>query len=176
MKIIIITLAFVLANFRLAENWKVKSKEAKVNFSVEGPFGTVHGSFSGLKATLDFDDKHPEKGSLSASVEVNTINTGIGLRNHDLKKEKYFNAEKYPQISFKSKSIEKTAKGFKAEGTLTLKDVSKPVAIPFTFTANGSEGVFKGDFEINREDYNIGSKGGSIGSKVNIHLEVPASK
>jgi polyisoprenoid-binding protein YceI len=109
-------------------------------------------------------------------VEVNTINTGIGLRNSDLKKEKYFNAEKYPVISFKSKSIEKTEKGFKAEGTLTMKDVSKPVTIPFTFTANGNDGVFKGDFDINREDFSIGSKGGSIGNKVSIHLEVPATK
>ena len=176
MKIIIITLAFVLANFRLAENWKVKSGEAKINFTVEGPFGTVHGQFSGLKAAIEFDDKHPDKGSFSASVDANTINTGIGLRNHDLKKEKYFNVDKYPLISFKSKSIEKTEKGFKTEGTLTLKDVSKPVTIPFTFVANGSQGVFKGDFEINREDYNIGSKGGSIGNKVSIHLEVPATK
>jgi polyisoprenoid-binding protein YceI len=176
MKLIIITLAFVLANFNLTENWKVKSGEAKVTFTVKGPFGTVHGSFGGLKANIEFDDKHPEKGSLSASVDVNTINTGIGLRNSDLKKEKYFNADKYPQISFKSKSIEKGEKGFKAEGTLTMKDVSKPVSIPFTFTANGSQGVFKGDFEINREDFNIGSKGGSIGDKVSIHLEVPATK
>ena len=170
------TFAFVLANFGLAENWKVKSAEAKVTFSVKGPFGTVNGSFAGLKANIEFDAKHPENGSLSASVDVKTINTGIGLRNSDLKKEKYFNAEKYPLISFKSKSIEKTEKGFKAEGTLTLKDVSKPVSIPFTFIGNGNDGVFKGDFDINREDYNVGSKGGSIGNKVSIHLEVPASK
>jgi polyisoprenoid-binding protein YceI len=176
MKLIIITLAFVLANFGLAENWKVKSGESKINFTVKGPFGTVHGSFSGLKANIDFDEKHPEKGTLSASVEVKTINTGIGLRNSDLKKEKYFDAEKYPEISFKSKSIQKSDKGFKAEGTLTMKDVSKLVIIPFTFTENGSEGVFKGDFEINREDFHIGSKGGSIGEKVSVHLEVPASK
>jgi polyisoprenoid-binding protein YceI len=166
----------MLTNFGLAESWKVKSNEAKVTFNVKGPFGTVNGSFSGLKANIEFDEKNPEKGSLSASVDVKTINTGIGLRNSDLKKEKYFDAEKYPQISFKSKSIEKSDKGFKAEGTLTMKDVSKPVSIPFTFTANGSNGVFKGDFEINREDFHIGSKGGSIGDKVSIHLEVPASK
>ena len=176
MKLIIITLALVLANFRLAESWKVKAAQAKIDFSVKGPFGTVHGSFAGLKANIEFDEKHPDKGSLSATVEVNTINTGIGLRNSDLKKEKYFNAEKYPTISFKSRSIEKNEKGFKAEGTLTMKDVSKPVTIPFTFTTNGSDGVFKGDFDINREDFNIGNKGGSIGNKVSIHLEVPASK
>lgn len=160
-----------------ASTWNVDTAKAKINFSVKGPFGTVHGSFSGLKATIKFDEKDLAGSSVTATVDVKTISTGIGMRNHDLRKEeKWFNADKFPEISFRSHKIEKNEKGFKAIGELTMKGVTKPVEIPFTFSENGSSGIFKGEFNINREDFNVGKKGGSVGSVVTITLEVPAKK
>ncbi|HLY68376.1 MAG TPA: YceI family protein [Puia sp.] len=161
----------------LAGNWNVDAPKAKINFSVKGPFGTVHGSLSGLKATIQFDEKSPQGGSFSAIVDPNTISTGIGMRNHDLKNEEiWLNTKKYPEIGFRSKKIEKTDKGFKAMGELTLKGITKPVEIPFTFSGNGSTGVFKGEFTINREEYNVGKKGGSVGDNIAVTLEVPVTK
>jgi polyisoprenoid-binding protein YceI len=67
--------------------------------------------------------------------------------------------------------------GFRADGELTLKGVTKPIQILFSFqTDGGNGGVFKGKFNINREDYNIGKHGGSIGDTVTIDLEVPVTK
>ena len=121
--------------------------KAKVEFSVKGPLGTVHGAFTGLKATIQFDVKDPGAGSITASIDANTVSTGIGMRNHHLKSEEQFlNTDKYPLISFHSKKIEKTGSGFTASGDLTIKGVSKPVQIPFTFTPGGNSGVFKGQF------------------------------
>jgi polyisoprenoid-binding protein YceI len=160
-----------------AGNWNADTAKAKINFSVKGPFGNVHGSLSGLKATIQFDEKNPSGGSVSASVDPNTISTGIGMRNHDLKNEEiWLNTKKFPEISFHSKKIEKTAKGFKAVGELTLKGITKPVEIPFTFSGNGSSGVFKGQFTINRQEYKLGKKGGSVGDIITINLEVPVKK
>src|ERR1700691_4101897 len=142
-----------------AGNWNADTPHAQIKFSVKGPFGIVHGSFTGLKATIQFDEKNPAGGTLSASIDANTVSTGIGMRNHDLKNEEiWLNTKKFPEISFHSKKIEKTEKGFKAIGELTLKGTTKPVEIPFTFSGNGSSGVFKGQFTINREEYNIGKK------------------
>ncbi|HEY4874177.1 MAG TPA: YceI family protein [Puia sp.] len=167
----------LLTAMMFASNWNADTANAKISFSVKGPFGTVHGSLSGLKATIQFDEKSPSGGSFSASVDPNTISTGIGMRNHDLKNEEiWLNTKKFPEISFHSKKIEKTEKGFKAIGELTMKGITKPVEIPFTFSGNGSSCVFKGEFTINREEYNVGKKGGSVGNIITISLEVPAKK
>jgi polyisoprenoid-binding protein YceI len=160
-----------------ATAWNVDAANAKVGFSVKGPFGTVNGSFSGLQATIRFDPADLSGSSVAASIDANTVSSGVGLRNHHLKsEEQYLNTDKYPRISFKSGKIEKTASGYKAVGDLTIKDVTKPVEIPFTFTPNGTTAIFKGDFTFKREDFNIGKPGGSIGDMITIHLEVPVKK
>jgi len=167
----------IIAGLTFAGSWNVDTANSKVTFSVKGPFGTVHGSFSGLKATIQFSEKDLAGSSISASIEAKTVSTGIGLRNHDLRsKEQWLNTDKYPQISFHSRKIEKTSSGYKAIGDLTLKGITKPVEIPFNFTYKDAGGVFKGQFTIKREDYNIGKSGGSVGSIITIVLEVPVKK
>ena len=173
-----ILLPLVLLIGAAPANWNVDASKAKVAFSIKGPLGTVHGDFTGLKATIRFDVKNPEAGSISASIDAKTVSTGIGLRNHHLRnEEQYLNTDKYPTISFHSKKIEKTGSGYTANGDLTLKGVSKPVQIPFTFSPSGNSGVFKGQFVIKRGDFNIGGKpGGSVGDDITISLEIPVSQ
>jgi polyisoprenoid-binding protein YceI len=173
----IIARSVVIAGLSFAGNWNADTAKAKIGFTVKGPFGTVHGNFSGLQATIKFDEKDLPGSSISASVDAKTVSTGIGLRNHDLRsKEEWFNTDKFPRITFTAKKIEKAVEGYKAMGDLVLKGVTKPVEIPFTFTANGATGLFKGQFTIKREDYNLGKPGGSVGSIVTIMLEVPVKK
>lgn len=158
-------------------DWTVDTARAKIEFSIKGPFGTVHGNFTGLKATIRFDVKDPRTGSITASIDAKTVSTGIGLRNHHLRTEEQFlNTDKYPVIGYRSKAIEKTPNGFTSTGELTIKGITKPVRIPFTFAPNGTTGVFKGQFVIRREDFDIGKPGGSIGDDVTINLEVPVSQ
>jgi polyisoprenoid-binding protein YceI len=167
----------LIGAFIFAGNWTVDTANAKVMFAIKGPFGTVHGDFSGLKATIDFDEKNPGSGSISASIDPKTIATGIGLRNKHLRsEEQFFNTDKYPEIAYHSKKIEKTGNGYKAIGELTIKGVTRPVEIPFTFTPRDGGGLFKGQFVIKREDFNIGKQGGSIGDEVTVDLEVPVKK
>lgn len=158
-------------------NWTIDASKAKVEFSVKGVFGTVHGNFTGLKATIQFDVRNPKAGSISASIDAKTVSTGIGLRNHHLRTEEQFlNTDRYPTISFHSRTIEKTGSGYRASGELTIKDVTRRIQIPFTFAPNGNSGVFKGQFVIKREDFHIGKPGGSIGEEVTIDLEVPVTQ
>lgn len=156
--------------------WNSDASTAQVKFSIGGPFGTVHGKLSGLKSTILFDENNLAASSISASVESKSISTGIGLRNRDLQKEKYLNSEKYPLLSFRSEKIQKSATGYKAIGSLTIKGVTKHIEIPFTFSEKGNAGIFKGGFTIKRQDYGIGNSGGSIGSTVTIDLEIPVTK
>jgi polyisoprenoid-binding protein YceI len=174
---LLIIKAALLGGLVLISHWEPDAAGAKVLFSVKGPFGTVHGNFSGLKANIQFSEKDPSASSISASIDANTISTGIGKRNKDLKKEKWLQTDKYPRISFRSRKIEQAANGgYKALGDLTLKGITRSIELPFTFTPSGDSGVFKGQFVIHRSDFHVGKDGGSVGNDITITLEVPVKK
>jgi len=170
----IISLSAVLL---MAPKWKPEAEKAQVNFDIKGPFGMVHGKFTGLKADIKFSPDDLKGSSVKASIDAKTVSTGISLRNSDLRnKEIWLNTDKYPTIRFESNKIEKKDKGYVAVGNLTLKGKTKPVEIPFTFTKKGDAGTFKGKFTINRRDFDIGKQGGSVGKTVSIELNVPVVK
>lgn len=156
--------------------WEANGAASKIGFSVKGPFGTVNGNLSGLQSTIVFDKNNLPASSIEASTKAGSISTGIKLRNKDLQKEKYLDAGKYPEISFKSNKIEKSGNGYKAIGELTIKGVSKHEEIPFSFSETGDKGVFKGNFTIQRKDFGVGDSGGSIGNDINVDLTVPVTK
>ncbi len=159
----------------IAKKWNAKASAAQIKFSVKGPFGTVHGNLNGLRSTIVFEKDNLAASSFSARVDSKSISTGIKSRNSDLQKEKYLDSDKYPSISFQSDKIQKSGTGYKAIGDLTIKGVTKSIEIPFTFSEKGNDGVFKGSFTLQRQDYGVGKSGGSIGSTVTVDLEVPVT-
>jgi len=171
----ILTASTIFMGLSFSANWKADTSNSKINFTVKGIFGKVHGSFTGLQAKIHFNEKDLSASSMSASVDAKTVSTGVSLRNSDLRtKEEWFNTEKYPRIDFKSKKFEKTGSGYKVLGDLTIKGITKPVEIPFTFTDKDGSGVFKGQFTIPRAEFNLGKPGGSVGSEITIMLNIPA--
>lgn len=158
------------------QEWNANASTAQIKFSVKGPFGTVDGNLGGLKSTILFDKDNLGGSSIRASTDPKSISTGIKLRNKDLQKEKYFNSDKYPLLSFQSNTIQKSGAGYKAFGDLTIKGVTKKIEIPFSFSEKGINGIFKGSFSIQRQDYGIGKQGGSIGNTVSIDVEIPVTK
>jgi polyisoprenoid-binding protein YceI len=171
----ILTASSLFVGLSFSANWKADTTNAKIDFTVKGMFGKVHGSFKGLQATIQFNEKDLSASSMSASVDAKTVSTGISLRNSDLRnKEEWFNTEKYPKISFKSKKFEKSGSGYKVLGDLTIKGITKPVEIPFTFSDKNGSGVFKGQFTVPRAEFNLGKPGGSVGSIITVLLTVPA--
>ena len=171
-----VAITMVFAGLYSTRSWKADTSNAKVSFTVKGIFGLVNGSFSGLQSTLQFNEKDLPGSSLSASVEAKTVSTGISLRNSDLRdKEEWFNSERYPRISFRSKKIEKTASGYKVLGDLTIKGITKSAEIFFTFSGKDGSRLFKGQFSILRADYDLGKPGGSVGSIISVTLTVPVT-
>lgn len=150
--------------------WQVKENEYSVKFSTKGASGTL----SGLKGIIDFDLVDLTKSRFDVTVDVNTIDTGIGLKNKHAKAENFLDAENYPTIRFASSTITPSDDGFVATGQLTIKDVSKEVTIPFTFDDQGNEGVFRGAFELNRKDYHLEKN--KVGEIIQIELVVPVNR
>lgn len=164
----------------LAQKYVASDEGSSVKFSIVNHLfitTTVNGSFKGLKGVIVFDPKNIEKSSIEASVDVNTISTGIGLRDHDLKQEKYFNAEKIPLIKIQSTKIENGAKPgtYILYCSLSIKGITKAVKMPFTATVLGDGYELKSEFELNRLDFNVGEKG-KIDDNLKVILDVRVRK
>lgn len=165
----ILTSAMIVKN----DNWE-PAPGAKVSFTIDGLFGKdVKGTISDLKTHIDFYPDDLPRSSITATVSVSTINTKNKKRDNHLKNADFFDAEKFPTIRFTSKSFRQLGEYFIVEGDLSLKDVTKPVTIPFEFFLKGDSAVFSGDFNINRLDYNLGKKSRLMGNEVRIHLDIP---
>ena len=149
-------------------NWNIAD-----NYSVKFDGGDPSGEFKGLKGTIQFDPNDLPSSKFNTSIDVALINTGNGMKNTHAKSEKWFDAEKYPLITFNSSSITKTPTGYLATGTLEMHGVQKEVSLPFTFSNN----VFTGEFEVNRMDFNINTAEPDHGSsKFKVSIIVPVTQ
>ena len=149
-------------------DWKIAD-----NYSVKFDGGDPSGEFKGLKGTINFDPKDLSTSKFNTSIDVASINTGNGMKNTHAKSEKWFDAEKYPAITFTSSVISKTSTGYQATGTLAMHGVQKEIILPFTFNNN----VFEGTIEVNRLDYNINTAEPDHGSaKFKVSISVPVNK
>ncbi|MNJ86321.1 hypothetical protein D3C87_38140 [compost metagenome] len=157
--------------FTQVKTWKI-SKDYNVDFSAKG----VNGIFKTFSGTINFDEAKLSESKFVLTIDVNSINTGNGLQNKHALGDEWFNADKYPNIKFTSSSFEKTASGYSVKGKLQVKDVTKDITIPFTFTKSGSKGKFISSFSIDRSAYNVGKAGGDVGNSIKINVTIPVTK
>ena len=122
---------------------------------VEGNFKTFNGSMESSKP--DFTDA-----SINFSVDIASINTDNEKRDAHLKSDDFFNAEKYPKLTFKGKSFKKIKDNkYQLKGDLTIRDITKPVTFDVTYGGTAKDpwgnthAAFKATTTINRFDYNL---------------------
>ena len=144
-----------------ADEYKIDPVHSRVGFAVKHmAINTVHGRFTDFNGTILFDDKDPSKSSVVVAIKTASINTDNSGRDNDLRSANFLEVEKYPEITFKSKSVEKKGNGYVAHGTLTIKAVSKDVDLPFTLggpldTGRGKLLGAEAGLAINRQDYGV---------------------
>lgn len=176
MKKIVLSFATLLAltalfAFSIANNWAVKS-DYSIKFSGED----ASGIFKTFTGNIIFDEKNLATAKFSVNIDVNSINTGNGMQNKHAKGDEWFDAAKYPSITFNSSKIAKSATGWQATGTLEMHGVKKEVTIPFAFVPKGNEAVFSGTFNVNRNDYGIGKPASGNAGVIKIDVYVPVTK
>ncbi len=150
-----------------------------VRFAIKNFGGNVTGSFKGLAGRIVFDTDKIENSVFDVTIDVNSINSGIKMRDTDLKKEKYFHAEKYPLIRLTSSSVKKDGAvkdGYIFNGTVVIKGIKKEISFPFNVTAKGQGYLFKGTFPLNRRDFNVGGSSISLSDNLTVTLAVLAKQ
>ena len=97
-----------------------------------GGLSHVRGKFTDFTASIVYDDADVTKSTVNVVIKTASINTGIEPRDKHLRTPDFFDAEKFPEITFQSSRIEKKGKQLIAHGTFTMHSVSKEIALPFT--------------------------------------------
>lgn len=170
-------ITFSISSFSFAQQYALDASASKIAFAIKNLGITVHGSFSGLAGEITFNPNELSKSSFNVHVDSKSINTDNDMRDSHLRKEEFFNAEKYPRLTFVSDNITAAGKGnYTVTGKLTIKDVTKNVSFKFSATPQGDIYTFKGSFDLNRRDYGVGGSSITMSDNVKIDLTVVAKK
>jgi polyisoprenoid-binding protein YceI len=151
--------------------------------------GTTNGKFTQFSGSIDLDRQHPDHSSVSARIQVGSIDTRIKKRDDHLRSPEFFNVAKFPEITFKSRSVKQTGpQSGDIAGDLTMHGVTKPItlhvklATPLTGEASLQRTRWEVTTEpLKRRDFGLMFSGATeavsgISQDVAIKMEIEAVK
>jgi len=177
-----VVLAFALSAFA-ADEYNIDPVHSSANFSVTHMLiSTVHGRFDKVTGTITYDPNDPSKCSVTAVIPVSSIDTDSQMRDNDLRSARFFEVDKYPDIRFQSASVRKVGDDkYIATGSLTMKDSTRQIELPFTVHTAVIHGQKKMGVEVepivlNRYDYNLSfdPTGATVGKDVTVQISLEA--
>ena len=145
----------------VTESWTIDKAHSSAEFKVRHFMANVTGRFKTFDAVINLDRTRPANSSVEFTIDVASIDTGNTNRDDHLKTADFFDAAKYPAITFKSVSIKERAKDvYDVTGDLTMHGVTKRVTLPVTFLGfarhpRGEKAGFEIETTIDRKDYGI---------------------
>nr|WP_320048918.1 YceI family protein [uncultured Desulfuromonas sp.] len=189
MKKMMLLVSIVLALFvssAFASDWAVDPDHSNAQFRIRHlMISEVAGMFPTITGTLTLNDEKVTTSSISVAVDVASLDTGVAKRDAHLLSGDFFDAAKYPTMTFVSNSIEKTDQGLKLYGTLTIRDHSQPAVFnvtgpsdpihdPWGMTRMGASATTT----INRKDFGmvwnqvLDNGGAMIGDDVTLQIDM----
>ena len=166
--------------------WVSDPAHSEVDFSVTHmSISNVHGRFGKVNATINYNEADVTKSTVTATIDVSTLDTGESARDTHVKSPDFFDAANLSTATFTSTSVAKSGTGLTIAGNLTLHGVTKPVVL----TASGPVGPvpgmdhkphagFSATTTISRTAFNIGSKfpAAIVGDDVKLDIELEVVK
>jgi polyisoprenoid-binding protein YceI len=171
--------------------WKIDPMHTEADFAIKHmAISTVHGSFHGISGMITFDPTDVAKSSVEATIPVATVDTGVAPRDNDLKSPRFFDADKFPTLTFKSTSVRKAGDHYDVTGDLTLHGVTKQVVLKLEEPGKAQTGMdgksvhrgFTATTTINRQDFGLSFNGtlksgdAVLSDEVRIELDVDAAQ
>ena len=171
-------------------SWKIDNAHSLVEFSVRHMMiSTVRGRFERFSGTVEFNENDPTASSVDVQIEAASINTNESQRDNHLRSADFFDAEKFPYLSFKSTRVEKIDENNgRIYGDLTIRDISHPVVLETEYNGQAkspwgaTSAGFTANTKINRKDWNLGwnqaleTGGMLVGDEIKIHIELEIVK
>jgi polyisoprenoid-binding protein YceI len=181
--------AFVLSQSAFsADTYVFDKNHCTMGFQVRHMFSKVPGKFDDFAGKIQFDEANPQNSSVEVTIKTASIDTGVDMRDKQLRSPDLFDVEKYPEITFKSKSVKQTGEDTaEVTGDLNMHGVTKEVILNVELLGKGAgdKGKYLSGWEattkIKRSDYGLtwnkmieGTQ--MVGDDVDIDLRVEADK
>ncbi|MFI5138295.1 MAG: YceI family protein [Sphingobacteriales bacterium] len=174
-KIILLILATSVGGSVFAQ-YRPSDDGSSLNFTIKNFGIEVSGKFSGLQGNIVFDPANIAASNFDVSIDAASVNTGNSLRDHHLQGESYFDVKTFPRIRFVSTRVTGGKNGnYVISGILTIKKQTKVISFPFSAMPSGGGYQFKGTFNINRKDFNIGGTS-TISDNLDVTLDIRSIK
>ncbi len=143
--------------------WGIDPTHSEAGFKVKHlVISTVNGKFNQFEGTIEAEEDSFENANISFAAKIDSISTGVADRDAHLKSDDFFNAEKYPELKFKSTSFQKVSdENYELKGDLTIRDITKTVNLNVIYggTVTDPYGNTKAGFEIsgkvNRKEFGL---------------------
>ncbi len=183
--VLIISLFLSISASAQVETWQIDPAHTASQFAVRHlGISTVRGAFTKTTGTVQYDPADLSKTSLDVTIDATSLNSRVEMRDNDLRSDKFFDVQKFPTITFKSKRVESTGKGkLKVTGDLTIHGVTKEVVLD----VDGPAGPVKdprgnthmgasATTTVKRSDFGVSALPAMIGDEVQITLDVEMVK
>jgi len=173
-----------------ATTWNIDPAHSQAAFGIRHMgISNVNGRFGNISGTISFDEKDFTKSSVNATIDTTTVDTGVAQRDGHLKSPDFFDATKYPTMTFVSKSIARTNDGYAITGDLTIHGVTKSVVLKVDAPEKDQLGPdnkvhrgFNATTTIHRQDFGLVWNGtlksgdSMVGDDAKITLDIEAVK
>jgi polyisoprenoid-binding protein YceI len=183
-------LAAVAALPLFADTYTIDKDHSEATFQVRHLVSKVSGKFDDFNGSINLDPKNPAGSSVEFRIKAASINTGVTDRDQHLRTPDFFDAAKYPEITFKSTSIKPSGKKdvYNVTGNLTMRGVTKQITLPVAFLGfirdpwGNDKAGFSLTTTVNRKDYGINwnkaldNGGVLLGDDVDISINLEAQK
>jgi polyisoprenoid-binding protein YceI len=173
-----------------ADTFTVDKAHSEVTFRVRHlGISNVSGRFTDFDGTIQIDQARPEVSSVEFTIQTTSVNTANEGRDKHLRSADFFDAEKFPTITFKSSKVAAAGKDrYNVTGSFTMRGVTKEITLPVSVLGfgKGMRGEDRAAFEIqtivNRQDYGVNwnrtldTGGVVVSDEVNVLINVEAVK
>ncbi|MES2403490.1 MAG: YceI family protein [Pseudomonadota bacterium] len=178
-----IAILTALALPAMAKNWQIDPAHSTLTFTNSYQGVEYTGRFRRFDAVIDYDPNDLAHAKFDVTVDITSLDTRNSERDHAALGADFFDTAKFPKAHFVTTAFRKTADGkVVAEGVLTLRGVSKPVALSVSFKPDGATATLDVTAQVKRLDFGIGTgqwaDPSMIGDGVAVHghLQLQAGK
>lgn len=174
--------AAALPVFAETETFAFDKNHTLIGFRVRHILTKVEGRFKDFEGKIWIDRQNPAASKVELTIQTASIDTATEPRDNDLRSPNYFDAAKYPTITFKSTKIEPKGKDtYEVTGEFSMHGVMKTIRVPvkhlgFDKTGKTEKAGFEVTFPINRKEYGMVKGSPVVGDEVEINIQVEANK
>jgi len=174
-------LGLLIAPASAAQSWKVDAAKSKLGFTVSWGGQPFTGMFRSWTADIDFDPNDLAHSRATVNVNVGSEASDDSETDGGVKGAEGFAVSQFPTAVFKvSGFTHKSGDAYAAQGTLSLKGMSRPVTLPFTLTLSGNTAHVVGKAQVMRTDFHVGTgeweKPDPVAHEVTVNVDLTATK